>query len=129
MANHFPVMPGDLQLSTLNYVAEFPTVVPLTSSSPFYFGAQVTSNLLTVFQAGAWGMSFVFPAPGNVGTFDQDAVETAMKSWLTSVCQAISISSGEPLTTVQAAIKVNRQWSWIDASGFQLTYTDTMVYP
>lgn len=113
MANRFPPVPPGLKLAGVTYSVSFPAeFVPGPASVFTMAGVSVTP--MAWFGAGTWGMKFQFDSPGSAGSFDQDAVESAMTSWLNFTAQAVSVITGYPAPLIAAGIAVSRAWSWTD---------------
>ena len=130
MSNHFPAIPSDLQLARISYGAVIqppdpPAAGVLASSSDVF----VEASYLNTNNPGDIGYSFFFNVPGAFGTFDQDAVETALKSAITSACQGVADYSGVTLASVQEGVTISRQWIWGDDAGHIDTFSDALAYP
>lgn len=130
MANSFPPVPTDLLLGSLTYTTSFGSEPAPSSAVPLTF-----TDTNTNFGGGLGGLAsgstitFTFPTPGTFGTFDQTTAEATIATLITDACQVLADLTGTPLATVQAAIKVARNWVWYDSAGNTATYADTMTYP
>lgn len=124
MSNHFPAVPADLGLASIFYSVSFPT--PFGDSPLNFTGGE---NSFGPFTNSGSGPAFNFDTPGTFGTFDQDAIEAVIATSVTNCCQALSEMSGVALATVQADVRVTRNWVWRDTDGFLLNYQDAMTYP
>ena len=139
MSNHFPSVPGDLELASINYLVTTSIFnINIVSGSPFYFSSDVSAqaiiagvgNLAPLSGSGDIGQFlFQFDTPGTFGSFDQDSIETAISTSVTYACQSVADCSGQSLATIQSSITIYRSWIWNDGSGYQLTFQDTMTYP
>jgi hypothetical protein len=134
MSNHFPSIPGDLELSSIQYEVQGPSDFSVVSGSPFYFTSDVSASVTVAsVNAGLGNLSasftFNFNTPGTFGSFDQDSIETGISDTVTAMCQAIADASGASLASIQAEVTINRGWGWNDASGYFLGFEDTMTYP
>jgi len=66
--------------------------------------------------------------------FDQDAYEAGLKTMLNGICTSWAGNVGAALATVQAAMSVERRWTFGSASTLagsapQYTMSDTLAYP
>jgi hypothetical protein len=127
MSNHFPAVPSDLALASIQYIANMGQVNGAPSDLTFT-GVSTTISNLSDSASSLLQATFMFVTPGDAGSFDQDSVESAISTVLDEVCQAVSNSNGKTLTETQAEVTVYREWLWTDMS-FSLQYQDTMTYP
>lgn len=133
MSNHFPTSaPGDLELVTIQYdIVVSPNYSSITAGA-FYFSSDVSSGVAiggNNYPGTMPLLQFGFDTPGTFGSFDQDTVEAAIATWVTSQCQSIADVTGQTLADVQAEVTINRNWAWTDSGGYYLTYSDTLSYP
>lgn len=128
MSNHFPAVPTDFVLASVEYDITFP---PPTQVTPdlIFAGVITIPSGASILSSGNALMIFQFTTPGSFGTFDQDAAETAIKIQLTDICQFMANSTGATLAQVQEAVKLIRHWAWTDAAGNMAAFTDTVTYP
>jgi hypothetical protein len=133
MSNHFPAMPGGLQLQSLKYTmnisSEFLPLRIMSGSSLSFTGVDAA---LAGWMSNIEGTSltFTFATLGDAGSFDQDAAETALAGLLDALCQQMAALAGISLVTVRGAVTVGRTWLWSNAANdAQSQFFDTMAYP
>lgn len=129
MSNSFPSVPGDFELESIAYTLEN---IPFTSSA--YVGYTYTGGSSSAISNGIQPqigpVTFTFDTPGSFGTFDQAAAEAAIAEMFTGCLQLVSVASGQPLATAQAAVTVQRVWTWTDGTPSNTAVVwDTMTYP
>jgi hypothetical protein len=146
MSNHFPETPSSFSLSSITYYAAIGghlTTSPLNgqggaivpvSGSPLYFDEEYASSYVFENQLQDPGpnpsLIIQFPTPGETGSFDQDAVESAFTDAITAYCQAISDLGAGTLSQIQETVGTQRIWTWTDStSTFTLTYSNSLTYP
>lgn len=125
----------DLSLESIAYTFVFAgssngTANVLTPGASLTFTDVSTGlggTLAALTQGG--GIQFGFNTPGQFGSFDQTAAETALEKVVTDVFQLISDITGTPVADLAKVFSVNRVWTWTDSSGNCATYTDTMPMP
>src|SRR6266536_1381517 len=125
MANHFPVVPS-MNVANLQYFVHMTPVAGNSNSPPqqalslvnFGFTREDGGGLITLDYTG----------------FDQDTYEAGLKTMLNEICSSWACNVGTALATVQAAMSVERRWTFrsastLDGSAPQYTMSDTLAYP
>jgi hypothetical protein len=124
VANHFPLIPV-MNVANLQYKVHMTPVAGNSNSTPqqqmalVQFGFERTD-----------GVNITFDYTG----FDQDTYETGLRAMLNSICTSWSANVGTTLAAVQAAMTVERVWTFGSASTLagsapQYTLSDFMAYP
>jgi hypothetical protein len=108
MANHPPVPP----VVTLQYYVQLSALGQGLAS--------VTPGAIEIIQ-------FTFTPPGTYTGFDQDTAEAGITSMLNGMCAAWAAITGLTQAAVQAAVVVNRVWTFSAPAG--ITWSDVMKYP
>lgn len=128
MTNSFPSPPADLQIQSVVYVLNFGGSAPVPGPAMTFTG--VTTGMYGAISGlgSEGGITFAFTSPGNTGSFDQTAAETAIAKIATDIFQLISDLTGVPVATLATNFTIARRWAWTDAAGNQATYADTMPY-
>ena len=125
MTNHFPVIPA-MNVANLQYKVHMTPVAGNSNSTPqqvlmlVQFGFERTD--------GGGVITFDFTA------FDQDTYEAGLRTMLNGICTSWSVNVGATLAVVQAAMTVERVWTFGSASTLagsapQYTMSDFMAYP
>ncbi len=125
MANHFPVIPA-MSVANLQYFVHMTPVAGNSNSTP----QQALSLVNFGFTREDGGGVITFDYTG----FDQDAYEAGLKTMLNGICTSWSGNVGTTLAAVQAAMSVERRWTFgsastLDGSAPQYTMSDTLAYP
>jgi hypothetical protein len=125
MANHFPVVPA-MNVANVQYRVHMTPVAGNSNSTPQQQMALVQFGFERTDGQGV--ITFDYTA------FDQDAYETGLRTMLNSICTSWSSNVGATLAAVQAAMTVERVWTFGSASTLQgsapqYTLSDTMIYP
>jgi hypothetical protein len=120
MSNHFPSVPGDLELFEIKYS----TITNLPSYSGTGWNVQAPGDDDQV------SVQVQFSTPGTFGDFDQDAFEADLFAIFTAYCQMQADGTGQTLAEVQAELVINRTWVWINEdSSAILTLNDHPTFP
>jgi hypothetical protein len=118
VANHFPSLPA-MVVANLQYIVHMTPVANGTSSTPqqsvqlVNFGFEVPD--------GQGGITF------DYSRFDQDVYETQLKTMLNGICAQWAGNLGTDVPTVQAAMSIQRQWTFNGSPGYQ--QSDSLPYP
>src|SRR6266498_3691416 len=107
MANHFPVIPA-MSVANLQYFVHMTPVAGNSNSTP----QQALSLVNFGFTREDGGGVITFDYTG----FDQDAYEAGLKTMLNGICTSWSGNVGTTLAAVQAAMSVERRWTFGSAS-------------
>lgn len=128
MANHFPDVPSNYVLASINYSLNFGDNPPPMSLGGMPYGviSQIWGALAGVGSSG--GVQLTFTTPGSFGTFDQDSFEQGLEQMVALIYNLMSALSGQTPAQLEANTKVTREWSWTGPSGSTATFSDTMPF-
>lgn len=132
MANHFPTLPT-LNLLSIQYTVTISSGGnPIDANAFAVDGVSVDGSAIPTMEQGSpLALGFTFDTPGDAGSFDQDAAEAQVASYITAVLEALIALNGDTtLAEAQEWVYVMRQWQWGDSENhFFCGYNDTMTYP
>ena len=125
MANHFPAIPA-MNVANLQYRVHMTPVAGNSNSTP--------QQVLMLVQFGFERVDGGGVTTFDYTAFDQDTYETGLRTMLNGICTSWSANVGTTLAAVQAAMTVERVWTFGSASTLagsapQYTLSDTMAYP
>jgi hypothetical protein len=125
VASHFPAIPA-MSVANLQYRVHMTPVAGNSNSTPDQQLALVQFGFERVDGGGV----VTFDYTG----FDQDVYETGLHTMLNGICTSWAANVGATLATVQAAMTVERVWTFGSAttlagSAPQYTLSDFMAYP
>jgi hypothetical protein len=119
VANNFPSLPP-MSVANVQYFIHMTPVSVGSSSTPQQAVALVN-----------FGFERVDPGTGNVtfdySGFDQDTYEAGLKVMLGGICTQWAANLGTVKAVVQAAMTVERTWTFNGSPGFVMS--DFMAYP
>jgi hypothetical protein len=118
VVNHFPAMPP-MVVANLQYFVHMTPVAGGASSTPQQSVALV--NFGFEVSDGQGGITY------DYSHFDQDAYEAGLHTLLNTICAQWAANVGAGVPVVQAAMTVERQWTFNGSPGYR--QSDQMPYP